>query len=76
MEELKQKLIDLKQALPIISQLGGLDKSALKTITEGLDEALFLYNVSNMSTVKKVLDILDDSDHLDDAKTLIRETVS
>tara|TARA_R100001015_G_C4631662_1_gene194372 strand:- start:3476 stop:3706 length:231 start_codon:yes stop_codon:yes gene_type:complete len=76
MEELKQKLIDLKQALPIISQLGGLDKSALKTITEELDQALFLYNVSNMLTVKEVLDILDDSDHLDDAKTLIRETVS
>jgi hypothetical protein len=32
--------------------------------------------VSNMLTVKEVLDILDDSDHLDDAKTLIRETVS
>ena len=44
--------------------------------TEELDQALFLYNVSNMLTVKEVLDILDDSDHLDDAKTLIRETVS
>ena len=32
--------------------------------------------VSDMLTVKEVLDILDDSDHLDDAKTLIRETVS
>lgn len=76
MEKLKQKLIDLKQALPIISQLGGLDKSALKTITEELDKALFLYNVSNMLTVEEVINILDDSDHLDDAKTLIRETVS
>jgi hypothetical protein len=76
MEELKQKLIDLKQALPIMSQLGGLNKSALKTITEELDQALFLYNASNMLTVKEVLDILDNSDHLDDAKTLIRETVS
>ena len=33
-------------------------------------------DVSNMLTVKEVLDILDDSDHLDDAQTLIRETVS
>jgi hypothetical protein len=33
-------------------------------------------DVSNMLTVKEVLDILDDSDHLDDAKTLIRGTVS
>ena len=37
---------------------------------------LAIPNVSNMLTVKEVLDILDDSDHLDDAETLIRETVS
>ena len=39
-------------------------------------ELLNLYSVSNMLTVKEVLDILDDSEDLDDAKTLIRETVS
>jgi hypothetical protein len=33
-------------------------------------------NVKNMLTVKEVLYILDDSDHLDDAKNLIRETIS
>ena len=33
-------------------------------------------NARNMLTVKEVLDILDDSDHLDDAKNLIRETIS
>jgi hypothetical protein len=44
--------------------------------TRSLVEKLTIPNVSNMLTVKEVLDILDDSDHLDDAKTLIRETVS
>jgi len=39
-------------------------------------DLLTIPNVSNMLTVKEVLDILDDSDHLDDAKTLIRGTVS
>ncbi len=41
-----------------------------------LNRALNIDLVSHMLTVKEVLDILDDSDHLDDAKTLIRETVS
>ena len=67
MEELKQKLIDLKQALPIIKQLGGLDKSALKTITEELDQALFLYNVSSSFTAEQVVKILKDRSHLEDA---------
>lgn len=41
-----------------------------------IKEQLRIGTVSSMLTVKEVLDILDDSDHLDDAKTLIRETVS
>lgn len=45
-------------------------------LTLNLIKKLAIPNVSNMLTVKEVLDILDDSDHLDDAKTLIRETVS
>ena len=52
MEELKQKLIDLKQALPIMSQLGGLDKSALKTITEEIDQALFLLAILHISNFR------------------------
>ncbi len=50
--------------------------TAIEEWHESEVKKLPIHNVSNMLTVKEVLDILDDSDHLDDAKTLIRETVS
>ena len=43
--EIKEKLTDLKQALPMMKDFGGLDTSALKTITESLDEILNLCQV-------------------------------
>jgi hypothetical protein len=59
-----------------ILKIGTHLKEGTITEAEAKRALLVLLGVSNMLTVKEVLDILDDSDHLDDAKTLIRETVS
>ena len=55
MKEIKQKIITLKQLLPAIKQFGGLDKSALKTITEELEEILSLIAKEEANKLKKLI---------------------
>ena len=53
MEEIKEELNSLKQSLPMIKQLGGIDDGALKVITESIDEILVLCDINKLKQTKK-----------------------
>ena len=47
MKEIKQRLTELKQALPMMRDFGGLDGGALKAITDDINEILTLCNTDS-----------------------------
>lgn len=75
MEELKAVRKDLMYAMDNNDKiLLGLAINRLDTLIYKQGQALPIDSASSLLTVKEVLAILDDSAHLADAKTLIRET--
>lgn len=83
MKDLIKTIEQLRDTLPMMHKMGSLDDASNGVIHDSLNEVItklknlgVIDNVSETLTVKEVLEILDDSDHLDDARMLISEASS